>query len=62
VLDRFRSVADRLGVAEELDARTASWPLWAYEAADAVYDVDGVASAKKSRELWAPDDRPLELN
>jgi hypothetical protein len=62
VLERFRSVADRLGVLEELDDRTASWPVWSYEAAGAVYDPDGIASAKKSQVLWAPDDRPAELN
>lgn len=62
VRERFRSVADRLGVPGELDDRTASWPLWAYEAADAVYHEDGIASAKKSQELWVPDDRPAELN
>jgi TIR domain len=62
VLERFRSVADRLGVSEELGDRIASWPLWSYEAAGAVYDGDGAASAKKSQELWAPEDRPSDLN
>jgi hypothetical protein len=62
VLERFRSVAARLEVPDELDDRTAAWPIWAYEAADAVYDEDGEASAEKSRTLWAPDDRPAELN
>jgi hypothetical protein len=62
VLERFRSVADRLGVPEELDDRTAAWPLRSYEAADAIYDEEGVASARKSQQLWAPDDRPAELN
>jgi hypothetical protein len=62
VLERFRSVADRLGMPGELDDRTAPWPLWSYEAAGAVYDADGVASAKNSQELWAPEDRPSELN
>jgi hypothetical protein len=32
------------------------------EAADAVYDTDRIASAKKSHDLWAFDDRPAERN
>ena len=62
VLERFRSVADRLDVLGELDDRTASWPVWSYEAAGAVYDEEGIASPRKSQELWAPDNRPVELN
>jgi hypothetical protein len=62
VLERFRSVATRLGIPDELDDRTAAWPIWSYEAAGAIYNEHGVASQEKSRALWAPDDRPAELS
>jgi hypothetical protein len=62
VLERFRSVATRLEVSDEVDDRTAAWPVQSYEAADAIYNEDGEASAEKSQALWGPDDRPAELN
>jgi len=55
ILERFRSVAARLNVSEEIDDRTSTWPMMFYEAADAVSE-EGIVS------LWAPEGRPSELN